>query len=68
MAVKRTPIRFDTDLADWITKSRTRAIKLIRRDVVALRRFKNLMKKNAGKLEFAGSDERRGSEVRFGRW
>jgi hypothetical protein len=50
MAVKRTPIRFDTDLADWITKSRTRAIKLIRRDVVALRRFKNLMKKNAGKL------------------
>jgi hypothetical protein len=27
------------------------------REVAALRRFKNLMKKNAGKLKFSGSDE-----------
>jgi Arc/MetJ family transcription regulator len=57
-----TSIRLDTDLADEAVrvlgvKSRTEAVHVALREIVALRRFKDLMKKNAGKLKFAGSDE-----------
>ncbi|MGC2697291.1 MAG: type II toxin-antitoxin system VapB family antitoxin [Candidatus Angelobacter sp.] len=37
-------------------KSRTEAVHIALREIVALRRFKKLMKKHAGKLEFAPSD------------
>ncbi len=62
MAVTMTSIRLDTDLADEAVKllgakSRTEAVHVALREIVALRRFKDLMKKNAGKLKFAGSDE-----------
>jgi Arc/MetJ family transcription regulator len=62
MAVSMTSIRLDTDLADEAVKilrvkSRTEAIHVALREVVALRRFKNLMKKNAGKLSFTALDE-----------
>lgn len=62
MAVTITSIRLDTDLADEAVKvlgakSRTEAVHVALREIVALRRFKDLMKKNAGKLKFAGSDE-----------
>jgi Arc/MetJ family transcription regulator len=57
-----TSIRLDTDLADEAVrvlgvKSRTEAIHLALKEVVALKRFKELMTKNAGKLRFAGADE-----------
>jgi Arc/MetJ family transcription regulator len=57
-----TSIRLDTDLADEAVKvlgakSRTEAVHVALREIVALNRFKDLMKKNAGKLKFAGSDE-----------
>ncbi len=59
MAVRITSIRLDTRLADEAAKilgvkSRTEAVHIALREVVALRRFKNLMKKNAGKLPFDG--------------
>lgn len=62
MAVTMTCIRLDTDLADEAVKvlgakSRTEAVHVALREIVALRRFKDLMRKNAGKLKFAGSDE-----------
>jgi Arc/MetJ family transcription regulator len=62
MAVTMTSIRLDTDLADEAVKvlgakSRTEAVHVALREIVALKRFKELMKKNAGKLKFAGSDE-----------
>jgi len=62
MAVTMTSIRLDTDLADEAVKvlgakSRTEAVHVALREIVALRRFKDLMRKNAGKLKFAGSDE-----------
>jgi len=61
MAGALTSIRLDTQLADeavkvWV-KNRTAAVPVALREVVALKRFKNLMKKNAGKLEFSGSHE-----------
>jgi len=54
-----TSIRLDTRLADEAVKvlgvkSRTEAIHVSLKEVVALKRFKNLMRKNAGKLSFAG--------------
>lgn len=57
-----TSIRLDTDLADEAVKvlgvkSRTEAIHVALKEVVALRRFKNLMTKNAGKLRFEGAGE-----------
>ncbi|MGH9501147.1 MAG: type II toxin-antitoxin system VapB family antitoxin [Terriglobales bacterium] len=57
MSANLTSIRLDTDLADEAVKvlgvkSRTEAIHLALREVVALKRFKELMKKNAGKLTF----------------
>ena len=62
MAVTMTSIRLDTHLADEAakvlgTKSRTEAVHVALREIVALKRFKNLMKKNAGKLSFAGHSE-----------
>ena len=55
MAVKMTSIRLDTQLADEAVKilevkSRTEAVHVSLREIVALRRFKDLMKKSAGKL------------------
>lgn len=57
-----TSIRLNKDLADAAAKalgvkSRTEAIHLALEEVVALKRFKELMTKTAGKLKFAGSDE-----------
>ncbi len=62
MAVTMTSIRLDTELADEAVKmlgvkSRTEAVHMALREVVALRRFKRLMKKNAGKLRFEGHGE-----------
>jgi Arc/MetJ family transcription regulator len=62
MAVTMTSIRLDTDLADEAVKvlgakSRTEAVHVALREIVALKRFQGLMKKNAGKLKFSGSDE-----------
>ena len=61
MAVTMTSIRLDTQLADEAAKvlgakSRTDAVHIALREIVALRRFKKLMKKYAGKLEFTGHD------------
>ncbi|HUK43591.1 MAG TPA: type II toxin-antitoxin system VapB family antitoxin [Candidatus Bathyarchaeia archaeon] len=57
-----TSIRLDTELADEAArllgaKSRTEAVHVALREVVALQRFKNLMKKYGGKLSFAGEGE-----------
>jgi Arc/MetJ family transcription regulator len=62
MPVTMTSIRLDTSLADEAAKilgakSRTEAVHVALREIVALKRFKNLMKKNAGKLSFAGRSE-----------
>ena len=62
MSIALTSIRLDTDLADEArkllgVKSRTEAVHAALREVVALRRFKKLMHKNAGKLKFARCDE-----------
>lgn len=62
MAVTMTSIRLDTHLADEAVKvlgakSRTEAVHVALREIVALKRFKNLMKKSAGKLSFAGYRE-----------
>lgn len=62
MAVTMTSIRLDTHLADEAAKvlgvkSRTEAVHVALREIVALKRFKELMRKNSGKLSFAGLDE-----------
>jgi Arc/MetJ family transcription regulator len=62
MAVTLTSIRLDMDLADEAAKvlgvkSRTEAVHVALREIVALKRFKELMKKNAGKLSFTGHSE-----------
>ena len=62
MAGTLTSIRLDTDLADEAVKvlgvkSRTEAVHVALREIVALKRFKELMKKNEGKLKFAALDE-----------
>jgi Arc/MetJ family transcription regulator len=54
-----TSIRLDTRLVDEATRilganSRTEAVHIALSEVVALRRFKALMKKHAGKLKFRG--------------
>jgi Arc/MetJ family transcription regulator len=59
MALRMTSIRLDARLADeaaeiFGVKSRTEAVHIALREIVALKRFKNLMKKNAGKLSFDG--------------
>jgi Arc/MetJ family transcription regulator len=62
MAVTMTSIRLDTDLADEAVKvlkakSRTDAVHIALREIVGLKRFKKLMKKNSGRLKFSGLDE-----------
>jgi Arc/MetJ family transcription regulator len=62
MAVTMTSIRLNTTLADEAAKilgvkSRTEAVHVALREVVALKRFKNLMKKHGGRLSFAGHGE-----------
>ncbi len=62
MGITMTSIRLDTELADEAVKvlgvkSRTEAVHVALREIVALKRFQKLMKKNAGKLSFAGLDE-----------
>jgi Arc/MetJ family transcription regulator len=62
MAVSMTSIRLDTELADEAAKilgvkSRTEAVHIALREIVATKKFKELMKKNAGKHRFVGLDE-----------
>jgi Arc/MetJ family transcription regulator len=62
MSVSLTSIRLDTQLADEAAKilgvkSRTEAVHVALREIVALKRFKALMKRNEGKLSFAHLDE-----------
>jgi Arc/MetJ family transcription regulator len=62
MAVRVTSIRLDTDLADEAAKvlgvkSRTEAVHVVLKEIVTLKRFQDLMRKNAGKLRFAGHGE-----------
>lgn len=62
MAGTLTSIRLDTHLADEAAKAlgvktRTEAIHIALREVIATKRFKELMKRNAGKLKFAGHRE-----------
>jgi Arc/MetJ family transcription regulator len=57
-----TFIRLDTKLADEAVrvlgvKTRTEAVHMALEEVVGNRRFKELIRKNEGKLKFAGSDE-----------
>jgi Arc/MetJ family transcription regulator len=62
MAATMTSIRLDTHLADEAAhilgvKSRTEAVHLALREIVAIQKFKRLMAKNAGKLKFEGHGE-----------
>ena len=62
MAATLTSIRLDTKLADEAVralgvKSRTEAVHIALREIVGLKRFKELMAKYGGKGSFAGSDE-----------
>lgn len=62
MARAMTSIRLDTRLADEAVKllgvrSRTEAVHTALREIVALKRFKDLMRKSAGKLAFTGHSE-----------
>jgi len=59
-------IKLDTQLVDEAmrvlgAKSRTEAVRLVLQEMVAIRRFKKLMKKHAGKLKFQGQDGKRAS-------
>ncbi len=58
MSKTKTSIRLDTKLADEgmkviEAKPGSKAIDIALREIVAVKRFKNLMKKNAGKLSFS---------------
>jgi Arc/MetJ family transcription regulator len=62
MATTMTSIRLDTRLADEAAKvlgakSRTEAVHAALREVVALKKFKNLMTRHAGKLTFEALGE-----------
>ncbi len=62
MAARVTSIRLDTHLADEArkflgVKSRTEAVHIALREIVALNRFKKLMSKYGSKLTFAGHGE-----------
>jgi Arc/MetJ family transcription regulator len=62
MSATLTSIRLDTRLADEAAKvlglkSRTEAVHAALREIVALKRFQELMKKNAGKLRFEAHGE-----------
>ena len=59
VAKAMTSIRLDTELADEAVKvlgvgSRTEAVHVALREIVALKKFKSLMTKHAGKLTFEG--------------
>jgi Arc/MetJ family transcription regulator len=61
MPVTMTSMRLDTELADEAAKAlgvktRTEAVHVALREIVALKRFKDLMTKHAGKMTFAGAD------------
>ena len=62
MAMAMTSIRFDTRLSDEAAKvlgakSRTEAVHAALREVVALKNFKRLMTKHAGKSRFEGLNQ-----------
>jgi Arc/MetJ family transcription regulator len=62
MAATLTSIRLDMKLADEAVralgaKSRTDAVHIALKEIVGLKRFKELMKKYEGKATFAGFDE-----------
>lgn len=62
MSTAITSIRLDTKLADEAVralgvKTRTEAVHLALREIVDNRRFKELMRKNEGKLTFANYDK-----------
>ena len=62
MTLAMTSVKLDKRLADEAAKflgvkSRTEAVHAALREVVAMKRFKKLMAKYAGKLEFAGHRE-----------
>jgi Arc/MetJ family transcription regulator len=62
MSTAITSIRLDTKLADEAVralgvKSRTEAVHLALREIVDNRRFKELIRKNEGKLKFANYDK-----------
>ena len=66
MATSMTSIRLDTHLADEAArvlgvKSRTEAVHTALREIVALKKFKDLMGKNAGKLTFEAFGEQSGN-------
>ncbi|MDQ7788063.1 MAG: type II toxin-antitoxin system VapB family antitoxin [Thermodesulfovibrionales bacterium] len=60
-AVRMTSIRLDTKLADDAVKtlgakSRSEAVHIALREIVALRKFKKLMSKHGGKMKFESHD------------
>jgi len=62
MAVTMTSIRLDIHLADEAAKvlgakSRTEAVHMALREIVALKKFKELMSRHGGKLTFEGHGE-----------
>ncbi len=62
MATTMTSIRLDIKLADEAAqvlgvKSRTEAVHQALREIVALKKFKDLMTKHSGKLSFEGHGE-----------
>jgi Arc/MetJ family transcription regulator len=62
MSTAITSIRLDTKLADEAVralgaKSRTEAVHLALQEIVGNQRFKDLIRKNEGKLKFAGYDK-----------
>jgi Arc/MetJ family transcription regulator len=66
MATSMTSIRLDTHLADEAArvlgvKSRTEAVHAALREIVAMKKFKDLMSKNAGKLTFEAFGEQSGN-------
>lgn len=62
MAVTMTSIRLDTHLADEAAKllgvkTRTEAVHVALKEIVALQRFKKLMRRHAAKLPFEAHSE-----------
>jgi Arc/MetJ family transcription regulator len=60
-SIKMTSIRLDTKLADDAVKvlgakNRSEAVHIALREVVALKKFKEMMSKYGGKLKFEGHD------------
>lgn len=62
MAGTLTSIRLDTKLADEAVrvlgvKSRTEAVHMALKEIIGLKRFKDLMRGSEGKLKFANYDK-----------